>query len=99
MLRIKQTEGSSSEYCYVDDIEICYENTWEPEEPEYELGDVNGDGAINISDVTALINYLLTKDPSTIVMEAADLNGDQNVNISDATALINRLLTGQATPQ
>ena len=99
MLRIKQTEGSSSEYCYVDDIEICYENTWEPEEPEYELGDVNGDGAINISDVTALINYLLTKDPSTIVIEAADLNGDQNVNISDATALINRLLTGQATPQ
>ena len=99
MLRIKQTEGSSSEYCYVDDIEICYENTWEPEEPEYELGDVNGDGAVNISDVTALINYLLTKDPSTIVMEAADLNGDQNVNISDATALINRLLTGQATPQ
>ena len=99
MLRIKQTEGSSSEYCFIDDIEICYENTWEPEEPEYELGDVNGDGAINISDVTALINYLLTKDPSTIVMEAADLNGDQNVNISDATALINRLLTGQATPQ
>ena len=99
MLRIKQTEGSSSEYCYVDDIEICYENTWEPEEPEYELGDVNGDGAVNISDVTALINYLLTKDPSTIVIEAADLNGDQNVNISDATALINRLLTGQATPQ
>ena len=99
MLRIKQTEGSSSEYCFIDDIEICYENTWEPEEPEYELGDVNGDGAVNISDVTALINYLLTKDPSTIVMEAADLNGDQNVNISDATALINRLLTGQATPQ
>ena len=64
-----------------------------------ELGDVNGDGAVNISDVTALINYLLTKDPSTIVIEAADLNGDQNVNISDATALINRLLTGQATPQ
>ena len=62
MLRIKQTEGSSSEYCFIDDIEICYENTWEPEEPEYELGDVNGDGAVNISDVTALINYLLTKD-------------------------------------
>ena len=30
MLRLKQTSGNSSEYCYIDDIEICYEETWEP---------------------------------------------------------------------
>ncbi len=54
-------------------------------------GDVNGDGKVNISDVTALINLLLAGNtpPST-----ADCNQDGKVNISDVTALINYLLSG-----
>ena len=54
-------------------------------------GDVNGDGKVNISDVTALINLLLSSNtpPST-----ADCNQDSKVNISDVTALINYLLSG-----
>ena len=49
MLRIKQTSGSSSEYCFIDDIEISYEATWEPEEPEYILGDVDESGKVTIT--------------------------------------------------
>lgn len=56
-------------------------------------GDVNNDGLVDISDATALINYLLTGD-ADINMLAADLNNDGLVDISDATALINYLLTG-----
>ena len=56
-----------------------------------EPGDVNGDGNINISDVTALINLLLSGGE---VPAGADVNGDGQVNISDVTALINRLLSG-----
>ena len=57
-------------------------------------GDVNGDGNVNISDVTALIDYLLTGNANGINVTAADCNLDGNINISDVTALIDYLLTG-----
>ena len=58
-------------------------------------GDVNGDNKVNISDVTYLINYLLTQGSTGAYMESADVNHDNKVNISDATYLINYLLTHQ----
>ena len=57
-------------------------------------GDVNGDGQVKISDVTALINYLLSGDASAINLQAADCNEDGQIKISDVTALINYLLSG-----
>ena len=58
-------------------------------------GDVNGDGEVNIGDVTALIDYLLGGDASGIDINAADCDQDGNVTISDVTALIDYLLGGQ----
>ena len=58
------------------------------------LGDVNMDGDVNIADVTALIDYLLSGNASAIDLTAADVNGDQEVNIADVTVLIDRLLNG-----
>ena len=55
-------------------------------------GDVNGDGNVTISDVTALIDLLLGG--GTINNPAADCNNDSNVTISDVTALIDFLLGG-----
>lgn len=60
--------------------------------PETELGDVNNDGKVNISDVTELINYLLT-DPNE-APAVADCNKDGKITISDVTELINYLLSG-----
>lgn len=60
------------------------------EEPEYELGDVNHDHAVNIADVTALIDYLLND--ASLAPAEANVNGDENVNISDVTTLIDMLL-------
>ena len=54
---------------------------------------MNGDGNVNISDVTALINYLLSHDSTGINLDAANCNEDSTVNISDVTALINYLLS------
>ena len=59
---------------------------------DIEPGDVNGDGMVNITDVTLLINYLLNG-IVRIDLDAADLNGDGQVNITDVTQLINRLTT------
>jgi hypothetical protein len=90
MLRIKQTSGSSTEYCFIDDIEISYEETWTP---EFTVGDVNDDGMVNIADVTRLIDYLLDNENTANFNEnAANVNGDADINIADVTALIDRLL-------
>ena len=57
-------------------------------------GDVDGDGNVNISDVTALIDYLLSGNATGVNVTAADCDQDGNVNISDVTALIDYLLSG-----
>lgn len=57
-------------------------------------GDVDDDGLVNISDVTALIDYLLSGNASAIILSNADCDGDELVNISDVTSLIDFLLTG-----
>lgn len=56
-------------------------------------GDVDGDGEVMISDVTALIDYLLNG--ASINMNNADVDGDNLINISDVTALIDLLLTDE----
>jgi len=56
-------------------------------------GDVNGDGNVNISDVTALINYLLSHNATGLNLQNANCNQDSTINISDVTALINYLLS------
>ena len=53
-------------------------------------GDINGDGEVNVSDVTALINKILGS--STYSDTVCDINGDGEINVSDVTALINLIL-------
>lgn len=59
----------------------------------FDEGDINGDGNVNIGDVTALINHILGNTPANFIAELADINGDNKVNIGDVTALINKILT------
>ena len=53
-------------------------------------GDVNGDGEVNIADVNAVLDAIL----SNHVTPAYDVNGDDEVNIADVNALIDYILTG-----
>ncbi len=61
--------------------------------PQGLKGDVNNDGHVNISDVTALIDYILSSD-SEINQSNADTNSDGSINISDVTNLIDMILGG-----
>jgi len=56
------------------------------------IGDVNGDGEVNIGDVTALISIILSATPESVYEPDADVNGDGEVNIGDVTALIDIIL-------
>lgn len=56
-------------------------------------GDVNNNGVIEMDDLTALINYLLTGDTTGISMvNAAACDGNEDIAMDDLTALINYLL-------
>lgn len=71
----------------------CYIiNVTEPAQ-QFEHGDVDNNGSVNISDVTALINYLLSGNADDINILAADVDNDTRISIGDVTALITILLT------
>ena len=59
-------------------------------EPTFKPGDVNGDGVVNITDVTLLINLLMTEGE---MPPAADFNGNGVTDITDVTQLINYLMS------
>lgn len=56
------------------------------------LGDVNGDGTVDISDITMLVNYLLGKPTPGIILTNANVNGDDTVDISDVTGISSIIL-------
>lgn len=71
---------------------VTTEPTTEPSTPgdtdESSIGDVNGDGKINIKDVTLIQKYLADIEPlSDEQKKSADVNADDDVDITDATAI------------
>ena len=58
-------------------------------------GDANGDGAVDVNDVTAVISYILGKNPEPFNIGNADLNGDGEVNVNDVTLIIGIILAGK----
>ncbi|MGB4204113.1 MAG: dockerin type I domain-containing protein, partial [Bacteroidales bacterium] len=46
-------------------------------------GDANGDGTVDILDLTAIAYYILDLNPEPFVFENADVNGDGEINLSD----------------
>ena len=57
-----------------------------------DLGDVNGDGVVNVTDVTLLINRILNSADDDCYLVAADVNSDGVVNVTDVTMLISMLM-------
>lgn len=55
-------------------------------------GDANGDGSVNVFDVTATVNYILGSPNDGFDFEAADVNGDGTVNVFDVTKIVNIIL-------
>ena len=53
-------------------------------------GDVNGDGSVNVADISAIIDHMA----GTASYEKADVNGDEAVNVADISAVIS-LMAGE----
>lgn len=57
------------------------------------LGDVNDDGVLTVSDVTALISCILSGNTAGLNMANADVNQDTIISIGDVTKLISLVLS------
>ena len=55
-------------------------------------GDVNSDGTVNVTDVTALVNRILGNASYSDAL--CDVDGNGTVNVSDVTTLVNIILGG-----
>ena len=69
---------------------------------DFLLGDVNRDGEVNITDVTALVDIVLGKvtledNPNNYDFDAADVDRNDKIEITDVTGLVNIVL--RSTPQ
>lgn len=61
----------------------------------YEMGDVNMDGSVDISDVVLLVNYILgstTDAEAPGVLKYGDMDGSGAADISDVVAIVNKVL-------
>lgn len=55
-------------------------------------GDVNGDGAIDVADVSCLINHILGKSVEQFIVANAYIDDNSTIDVADVSALINLIL-------
>ena len=92
--------GSGLDYTITFNINNLTFNIKEYEEPPIpdpstQVGDVNGDGEINIADLNALISILLGEEADYDTSHRADANYDGEINIADVNVLTDYILGGE----
>ena len=76
-----------------DDIPEPEPPVVEPPTPEVVRGDADGDGILNLSDVTATLKYLAEWENIVIDETAADTDGNGSVNLTDVSFML-QLIAG-----
>jgi subtilisin family serine protease len=55
-------------------------------------GDANGDMAVNVLDIVAVVNYVLEERPEPFLAEAADANQDGRIDVLDVVRIVRTIL-------
>ena len=53
------------------------------------IGDVNGDGDVDIADAVCIVNHVVGKPTPTFITAAVDVNNDGDIDIADAVRIVN----------
>ncbi|MBQ8714852.1 MAG: leucine-rich repeat protein [Prevotella sp.] len=62
-------------------------------EKDITLGDANGDGVVNVTDIVEIVNYILGHPSAKFDETAADVNNDGVVNVTDIVSVVNIILS------
>ena len=87
------TDGTESVWSNIEYVTLAGDST-----DDSSRGDADGNGEVNLDDLTLIIDYLLNGDESIFIKENADCDvkgGNGEVNLDDVTALIDYLLNGK----
>ena len=85
--------GDGSDYLFTLDADnLSFRIDVIESQPVLLLGDVNEDGLVNISDVSALIDFILGADVTPFNEQNADVSQDNVISIADVTRLIDLLI-------
>lgn len=63
--------------------------------PDYEMGDVNSDGEINVTDIVYVSDYILGNTDPDFNELAADMNEDNEINVTDIVYIADKILSGE----
>ena len=66
---------------------------------DVEMGDVNGDGNVTVSDVVLTAQKAVGMSPEPFNEANADVNGDGNINVTDVVIIANIAVGAQAAPR
>ncbi len=92
--------GTGKDYIFTFNLSSLTFSIAEYQEPQlpnpFDLpaGDVNGDGEINIADITMLVDIMLGGFANYDTRHRSDVNHDKEINITDVTVLVDYLLGG-----
>ena len=61
------------------------------------IGDITGDGMVDVSDVNAVINIILKNKVESDYPGVADLNDDGKIDVTDVNSIINIILKNRTS--
>ena len=59
---------------------------------EYEMGDVNMDGSVTVTDVMLTVNHILSNKPERFHEKYADMNSDGRINVADVMLIVRKVI-------
>ena len=64
--------------------------------PRIHLGDVNGDGVVNITDISLIVAHILGETLPVFIKQNADMNNDKSINVTDVASVVGIVLNALA---